>query len=144
MRTMKILLMLCILSMPLRVLAQAPLCTRDNALEMVRQQVELSKNFNPTQRVTTLIRAADLLWPYQQDKARAAFTEAFDLAVETEKEAAKRSQSLIVRIQVPDQRHVVIRAVAKRDSAWAKELIQQLVRLDTEAEITPSRNSLNN
>ena len=141
---MKILLMLCILSMPLRVLAQAPLCTRDNALEMVRQQVELSKNFNPTQRITTLIRAADLLWPYQQDKARAAFTEAFDLAVETEKEAAKRSQSLIVRMQVPDQRHVVIRAVAKRDSAWAKELIQQLVRLDTEAEITPSRNSLNN
>ena len=141
---MKILLLLCILSVPPAVLAQAPLCTRDNALEMIRQQVELSKNFNPTQRITTLIRAADLLWPYQQDKARAAFTDAFDLAIETEKDAAKRSQSLIVRMQVQDQRYVVIRAVAKRDSVWAKELIQQLVKLDTDAEMTPNRDSLNN
>ena len=141
---MKILLLLCILSAPSAVLAQAPLCTRDNALEMIRQQVELSKNFNPTQRITILIRAADLLWPYQQDKARAAFTDAFDLAIETEKDAAKRSQSLIVRMQVQDQRYVVIRAVAKRDSVWAKELIQQLVKLDTDAEMTPNRDSLNN
>ena len=141
---MKILLLLCILSVPPAALAQAPLCTRDNALEMIRQQVELSKNFNPTQRFTTLIRAADLLWPYQQDKARAAFTDAFDLAIETEKDAAKRSQSLIVRMQVQDQRYVVIRAVAKRDSVWAKELIQQLVKLDTDAEMTPNRDSLNN
>jgi len=141
---MKILLLLCILSAPSAVLAQAPLCTRDNALEMIRQQVELSKNFNPTQRITILIRAADLLWPYQQDKARAAFTDAFDLAIETEKDAPKRSPSLIVRMQVQDQRYVVIRAVAKRDSVWAKELIQQLVKLDTDAEMTPNRDSLNN
>ena len=144
MTAMKILLTLCILSMPFGVLGQTPLCTRDNGLEMIRQQVELSKNFNPTQRITTLVRAADLLWPNQQDRARAAFTEAFDLAIETEKDAAKRSQSLIVRMQVPDQRHLVIRAVAKRDSAWAKELIQQLVKIDTESEMTPSRDSLNN
>jgi hypothetical protein len=139
---MKILLLIVLFIHP--VLAQTPLCTRDNALEMIRQQVELSKTFNPTQRITTLIRAADLLWPYQQDKARAAFTEAFDLAIETEKEQPKRSQSWIVRMQVPDQRHVVIRAVAKRDSAWAKELIQQVVKLDTDAEMTPARDSLNN
>jgi hypothetical protein len=141
---MRILLLLSILCLSNPALAQTSVCTRDDALGMIRQQVELAKSFNPTQRITTLIRAADLLWPYQQDKARAVFTEAFDLAIETEKDEAKRSQALIVRMQVPDQRYVVIRAVAKRDSAWAKELIQQLVKLDTEAEMTPARDSLNN
>ena len=139
---MKILLLLIVCIHP--VFAQTPFCTRDNALEMIRQQVELSKNFNPTQRIATLIQAADLLWPYQQDKARSAFTEAFDLAIETEKDPAKRSQQLIVRMQAPDQRYIVIRAVAKRDSAWAKELIQQIVKLDTEAEMTPARESVSN
>ena len=139
---MKILLLLLLFIHP--ALAQTPVCTRDNALEMIRQQVEFSKNFNPTQRITTLIRAADLLWPYQQDKARAAFTEAFDLAIETEKDPSKRSQQLIVRMQVADQRYVVIRAVAKRDSAWAKELIQEIVKLDTDAEMTPARESVSN
>jgi hypothetical protein len=130
--TMKILLLLCVLGLPHSVLAQAPVCTRDNGLEMIRQQIELSKNFNTTQRITTLIRAADLLWPYQQDKARAALTEAFDLAIEAEKDPSKRSQSLRQRMQATDQRYVVIQAVAKHDSAWAKELIQKITK-DTEA-----------
>src|SRR6267142_3208950 len=56
---------------------KSPLCSRDNALETIKQQVDLTKTFNNTiRRITVLIRAADLLWPYQQDKARAAFTEA--------------------------------------------------------------------
>ena len=116
--------------------ASSPLCTRDNALEMVRQQVELAKTFNPKQRIATLIRGADLLWPYQHDKARALFQDAFDLAADAESEKAdapERSQwSLLLRLQVPDLRHVVIRAVAKRDSAWAKALIQQMVKRDAE------------
>ena len=116
--------------------ASSPLCTRDNALEMVRQQVELAKTFNPKQRIAALIRGADLLWPYQHDNARALFQDAFDLAADTEAEKAdapERSQwSLLLRLQVPDLRHVVIRAVAKRDSAWAKALTQQMVKRDAE------------
>ncbi len=42
------------------------LCTRDNALEMIKQQVVVAKIFNNTIRsITVLTRAADLLWPYQ-------------------------------------------------------------------------------
>ena len=138
----KLLLLLAFLILPHQVFGQAktaatsPLCTQDNALEMIRQQVGLTKSFNTIQHITTLVRAADLLWPYQQDQARAAFTEAFDLAISTEKESAdlpRRPRSLLIRLQVPDQRFVVVRAIAKRDSAWAKELIQQIVKLDAEA-----------
>ncbi len=111
---------------------KSPLCSRDNALEMIKQQIDLSKTFNNTiQRITVLIRAADLLWPYQQDKARAVFTEAFELATENEKENdAKGPRSIILRMQRPDQRYVVIRAVAKRDQVLAKKLTQEMLKED--------------
>jgi hypothetical protein len=126
-----------LISAPLNSLAQSrsgaaksPLCTRENALEIIKQQVEVAKNFNHTiRRITVLIRAADLLWPYQQDKARTVFNEAFELAIESEKDnQQKGSRSIILRMQTPDQRYVVIRAVAKRDSAWAKELTRQMLK----------------
>jgi hypothetical protein len=77
-----LLLAVCIAVMPYRqALAQSkrtksPLCTQDNALEMIKQQIAFTRTFNDSiRRITVLIRAADLLWPHQQDKARAAFTE---------------------------------------------------------------------
>ena len=118
--------------------AKSPLCTRDNALDMIKQQVALTKTFNDVRRrITVLIRAADLLWPHEQKRARAVFTEAFDLATEHEKEnEQKASRVLILRIQVPDQRHIVIRAVARRDPAWAKELTRQMLKPDREPSAT--------
>ncbi|MCA1605625.1 MAG: hypothetical protein LC775_09180, partial [Acidobacteria bacterium] len=110
---------------------------------MIKQQIDLTKAFkNPIQRIAVLIRASDMLWPYEQERARAAFTEAFELATENEKENQQKGpRSLILRLQIPDQRYVVIRAVTKRDSAWAKELTQQMLKLDTEArEATSTRN----
>ncbi len=75
---------------------KSPLCSRDNALDMIKQQVELTKTFNSTiRRITVLIRAADLLWPYQQDRARAAFTEAFDLATQNERESETERLSFV-------------------------------------------------
>lgn len=103
---------------------------------MIRQQVELAKTFDTAQRIATLIRAADLLWPYQQDKARAVFTVAFEVAAATEVDAAdapQRPRSVLLRLRNPDQRYVVIRAVAKRDLAWAKVLIQQVAKQDEAA-----------
>lgn len=86
-----LLLAVCIALVPCRqALAQSktgksPLCTQENALEMIKQQVAFKRTFNDSiRRITVLIRAADLLWPYQQNKARAAFTEAFELATEAE------------------------------------------------------------
>lgn len=126
--------------------AKSPLCTRDNALEMIKQQADISKTFNdPTRRITVLIRAADLFWPYQQDKARLFFTEAFDLATEKEKEVEQKgSRSIILRMQTQDQRFVVITAVAKRDSAWAKELTLQLLKTVNDSEAASSRSSFEN
>jgi hypothetical protein len=110
---------------------------------MIKQQVDLTKTFNNTiRRITVLIRAADLLWPYQQDKARAVFTEAFELAIENEKENEQKApRSLLLRLQTPDQRYVVIRAVAKRDSVWAKELTRQMLKLDNVGEASSTRSS---
>ena len=126
--------------------AKSPLCSRDNALEMIKQQADISKTFNdPTRRITVLIRAADLLWPYQQGKARDLFTEAFDLATEKEKEVEQKgSRSIILRLQSQDQRFVVITAVAKRDSAWAKELTLQLLKTVNDSEVASSKSSFEN
>jgi hypothetical protein len=113
---------------------KSPLCTRDNSFEMIKQLVAVSKTFSDTvRRITVLIRAAELLWPYQQDKARSVFTEAFELATENEKEnESKGSKSVLLRMQIPDQRYVVIRTVAKRDRVWAKELTAQMLKLDNQ------------
>ena len=112
--------------------AKSPLCTRDNALDMIKQQAAISKTYNdPVRRITLLIRVGDLLWPHQQDKARAVYTEAFEVAVEKEKETDEKEwKAIIVRMQKPDQRYIVIRAVAKRDIVWARELMQQVIKPD--------------
>jgi hypothetical protein len=126
--------------------ATSPLCSRENALDMIRQQVELTKTFNDSiRRINVLIRAADLLWPYEQDKARAVFTEAFDLAKENEKDnEQKGSRSLLLRLQKPDQRFVVINAVARRDSAWAKELTRHLLKVANDSAASSTRSSFEN
>jgi hypothetical protein len=125
---------------------KSSLCTRDNALEIIQQQVELTKTFNDAvRRITVLIRAADLLWPHEQQKARAVFTEAFDLATENEKVIdAKGPQVIILRMQVPDQRHLVVRAVARRDAAWARELTRQMVKPPNDSEISTASSSFEN
>ena len=111
------------------------LCNRDNAVEMIKQQVAMNRTFdNALPRIAVLIRAADLLWPFGQDKARAAFTEAFEVAAQIEKDKNEHSQhrprSLIMEMQIPDQRYVVIRAIAKRDSAWARKLTQKMLEAE--------------
>jgi hypothetical protein len=110
------------------------LCNRDDVLQMIQQQAEITRTFDSSvRRVTVLIRAADLLWPFQQARARTVFTEAMELAERDEKEkreGSDKARDLIFEMQVPDQRYVVIRAVAKRDPSWAKKLTEQLLKLD--------------
>src|SRR6185369_11019957 len=126
--------------------AKSPLCNRENALEIIKQQVESTRNFNDTvRRITVLIRAAELMWPYQQDKARTVFNEAFDLAVENEKaNPQKSSRSIILRMQIPDQRYLVIRAIARRDPAWAKQLTEQILKGASDGETSATRSSFEN
>ncbi len=124
------------------------LCTRENAIETIRQQVDLAKTFdNNVRRIAVLIRAADLLWPLQLDKARTIFGEAFDMAVQHEKEKSEQSKGVHppqLLMEAPDQRFVVIRTVAKRDSALAKKLMAQIVKADLPTQIErPASDSTN-
>ncbi|HEX7957952.1 MAG TPA: hypothetical protein VF508_13465, partial [Pyrinomonadaceae bacterium] len=107
------------------------LCGRESALETIQGQIDVAKTFNdPVQRIAVLIRAADLLWPYQQEKARATFADAFGLAVRDFKERGdelKRAGRALL-VEVPDQRYAVIRAVARRDPPWAKKLTAEMLK----------------
>jgi hypothetical protein len=100
-------------------------CNNDAAIEIIDQQVLETRTFDDeVGQIKTLIRAADLLWPYRESKARATFVEAFELAKQYYKlkgDAPTQDPSGIV-IHSPDWRYSVIKAVAKRDSAWAKKL----------------------
>ncbi|HYR77928.1 MAG TPA: hypothetical protein VEM96_19080 [Pyrinomonadaceae bacterium] len=106
----------------------SPVCQRDDALNVIHQQIEASRLIDDeVKRISVLIRAADLLWPYRQDKARAALREAFDLATRNYKEKGDEPslQGHLI-VQVADQRYRVIGAIAKRDPAWARKLSDQI------------------
>src|ERR1044071_9229533 len=109
------------------------LCTRDNALDTAKQQILITRTFdNPVHRIAVLLRAADLLWPYEQEKSLAAFMEAYDLAVQNFKEKGDQterasSSKVSAIIQLPDQRFKVISALAKRDPARARKLSEQML-----------------
>ncbi len=114
--------------------SDSSLCTQAYAIDTVQQTAVSTRTFDDAvQRITVLLRAADLLWPYKRDKALAAFLEAFDLAEQNFKEtgdASRRiSQSQFAAvIGVPDQRFKVISALAKRDPAAARKLSDQMLQ----------------
>jgi len=118
-------------------------CSRDNALEIIKQQIGATRTFdNAVQRITVLIRAADLLWAFQQKKSRAAFTEAFDLAVQNFKDKGDELMRVgkTMMISLSDPRYTVIEAIAKHDATWAKKLTDQMLKEERqEAEDKPTR-----
>src|SRR5205807_8422125 len=80
-------------------------------------------------RITVLLRAADLIWRYQQDKAHDAFSDAFELAKRNFKEKGDElGHDGKLLIGMPDQRYAVISAIAKHDSAWAKKLTEEMLK----------------
>src|ERR1043165_9259390 len=115
-------------------IATSALCTKDNALDTTKQQILSTRTFdNQVHRIAVLIRAADLLWPQDQEKALATFMEAFDLAVQNFKEngdvVTRTSKSEFAAvIPLPDQRFMVISAIAKRDPARARKLSEQVLQ----------------
>lgn len=117
-------------------------CTYDNSIALIQEQVDSSKLIDdPVKRITVMLRAADLLWPYEEDKARTIFSEAFDLAIVNFKEKgdAPKKDGLALLIDTPDQRYMVIRAVAKRDAEWAKKLTEKMLKeesADAEEQVT--------
>jgi hypothetical protein len=114
---------------------QQVFCDPPRAVALVRAQLSEAKAFTDTpKRIAVTTRAADLLWPYERQTARDAFAEAFDLAsayfrehgdeVRREQGRADSESSVVLR-ELPDPRFVVLRAVAKHDVAWARELAER-------------------
>lgn len=111
-------------------------CNRETALEILEQQNAATKTFEDSvQRIAVMIRAADMLWPYRNEEARASFIEAFDLATNDFKEKGdeQRREGVGLVTNPPDQRYTVIKAIAKRDLSWAKKLTDEMLK-DSESE----------
>ena len=111
-------------------------CQREPALNIIRQQIDATRTFDDAvQRISVLLRAADMLWPFQQDDARAAFTEAFDLATSNYKERGDRTlrEGVGLVASTPDQRYGVISAIARHDYPWARKLTGQVLKQEAEA-----------
>ncbi|HZM97831.1 MAG TPA: hypothetical protein VFB70_00495 [Pyrinomonadaceae bacterium] len=121
---LRVLLALVVISQ-LGVLTVAQECDREQAFSLIQEQIAQAKTLEKTAaRISVLTQGADLLWPYRQSAARSAFEEAFEVA----------SQG-----NTPDQRFVVIRAIAQRDSEWARRLAKAIAeekRSDEEAGVS--------
>ena len=111
----------------------APSCDVERALQLVRAQLSESKAFaSGAKRVSVMARAADLLWAFDEAQSREVFAEAFEVASSYYREHGQehtarkpsRDDTTLqgLRYLVPDPRVVVIRAVARRDQAWALKL----------------------
>ena len=110
------------------------LCSHDSSVQIIQEQIALTKGFDDSvKRIRVLIRAADLLWPHENGRARAAFVEAFDLAIRDHKEKHDElaRMSLELRVETPDQRYAVISAISKRDMSWAQKLSAQVLDEET-------------
>ena len=122
------------------------LCTRNSALDIIQQQSAGAKTFeNSVQRIAVMLRAADLMWPYQPAKARVIFTEAFDAAALDFKEKGDQTvRDGRMPVNLPDQRYRVIGAIAKRDPVWARKLTDQVIdETKSEAETDAAKESSN-
>ncbi|HKP84386.1 MAG TPA: hypothetical protein VJT69_20385 [Pyrinomonadaceae bacterium] len=108
-------------------------CSTNNAVTLIQQQVDAAKLLDKTSsRIAVLVRAADVLWFQNENKAREVFKEAFELAERDLKESLESQSGTVSGPPIPprDQRFVVIAAVAKRDRRWADELTDQVLRAD--------------
>jgi hypothetical protein len=107
---------------------ETTLCVSANAVSLIREQIQISKTLdNSEQRISVLIRAADLLWKQREAEARNAFAEALEIAKDDYKERGdKPTREGRLLVSGIDQRFRVISAIAKRDPAWARKITTQL------------------
>ena len=108
----------------------AQVCNEDFARTLVEQQAAESRTVAETdKRVRMLIRSADFLWKFDELKARDYFIKAFKVARErfAEKGFEKKRDGDSIRF-LPDYRFEVIKGIAKRDAAWAKQLTEELLK----------------
>ncbi|MET0623059.1 MAG: hypothetical protein ABW250_08790 [Pyrinomonadaceae bacterium] len=111
----------------------APACDAERALQLVSQQLVDSRALtNGAKRSAVLARGAEMLWPYDQPRARAVLAEAFDAASShyrergeaVERRAPRRADATYPGQPVvqPDPRMFVLLIIARLDHAWAEKL----------------------
>src|SRR5215204_1525500 len=109
---------------------ELPACNEEFAQFLVEQQVSESRSVEQTdKRVRILIRAADFLWKFEESTAREYYTEAFKVATDRFNEKGfEKIENKGMMALIPDHRFEVIRAIAVKDSDWAKRLIEQVMK----------------
>jgi hypothetical protein len=104
-------------------------CDPARAATLVREQLSEAKAFDSAaRRISVMTRAAELLWPFERQAARDVFTEAYDLAVKDFRQQKDDVPTLSggVLIQKVDRRFEVMSAIARRDTAWARALAEEV------------------
>lgn len=108
-------------------------CNPQFARTLVEQQVAESRTVEePDKRVKILLRSAEFLWNFDEPTARKYFSDALKLAVDRFKEKGFEKKTLGDKERglissLPDLRFEVVRAIAKKDSEWAKRLSEQIL-----------------
>ncbi|MFN2413990.1 MAG: hypothetical protein ABR603_02485 [Pyrinomonadaceae bacterium] len=114
-------------------LRPAPACDSERALQLVSHQLADSRAMaNGEKRSAVLARGAEMLWPFDQPRARAVLAEAFDVASSyysghgevVERRAPKRADATYPGPPAtqPDPRMSVLNIIARLDHAWAEKL----------------------
>jgi hypothetical protein len=109
------------------------LCDQDFSKSLTAQLAVEGRSVNePHKKIKIFIRLADFSWPIDEPAARSYFTEAYKAAVDNHREKGFESRAVsddpkAVKVQVPDHRFEVIKAIAKRDAAWARRLTDEVM-----------------
>ncbi|HSQ23938.1 MAG TPA: hypothetical protein VLN44_06000, partial [Pyrinomonadaceae bacterium] len=114
---------------------RSSLCNRESALTIIEQQIDFTKTFaDDVARITVLLRSADLIWPFEEKRARTVYADALDLATRNHNEKGDElTPEGKILIREADPRYTVIGAIAKHDSAWAGRLTEQLLKAEQQA-----------
>lgn len=110
--------------------SDTPACNAKFAQLLVESQVMESRPIDDlVKRIKILLRSADFLWKLDQPTARTYFSQAWKLADDRFKEIGfeRKEHSKATSEQLPDQRMLVLKAIAKHDREWAKKLSDQML-----------------
>jgi hypothetical protein len=109
---------------------RSELCKSVDPLLLISQLVSEGRN-DPDQikRIRILLSSANFVWRFAEDDAREYFSDAYKIAVEHFRENGRKDErtSTGFVILAPDLRFEVVRAIAKRDGDWARQLAEGIM-----------------
>ena len=105
-----------------------PACDSQRAFLLIQQQVEeAEKLVDVAPRINVLLYAANALWHHREEDARRIFTQAYELAEKDIREKAEEARRRGLPSAPPsDRRFMVVRSIARRDTAWAGRMVERI------------------